>query len=142
MAFLRYQFSEWRIEMKQKKLLIFIAGLLLLSMALAACGSSSSSGFPLGKFVKSGSENYGLNFNEDGTFSVFDGNITLVKGTYSVNGDTFTEESNNGGCVSPMSFKYSFDGTNLTFNYAGNPADDTCDGRRADFDNQTYTLTK
>jgi len=127
-------------EMKSK---FFLAGLLLLSIILAACGSSDSSRFPTGKFVKSGSGNYGLIFNEDGTFSVFSGGMTLLNGTYSVDGDIFTEESNTGGCVSPMKFKYTFDETNLTFNYIGNPEDDNaCDGRKADFNNQTYTLTQ
>jgi hypothetical protein len=41
-----------------------------------------------------------------------------------------------------MKFRYTFDGTNLSFNYVSNPKDDACDGRRGDFDNQTYTLSK
>ena len=122
---------------------VFLAGLLLLSVILVACSSSASSEFPNGKFVKSGSENYGLVFNEDGTFSVYSGGTTLVTGTYSVDGEFFTETSNTGGCVSPMKFKYTFDGTKLTFSYVGNPEDDNgCGGRKADFNNQTYTLTK
>ena len=125
--------------MKNKKL--FVIGLLLLSLMLAACGSSSKSGFPTGKFVKSNNENHGFIFNEDKTFSVFDGSITIVNGTYSVDGDIFTDESNSQSCP-PMSFKYTFDGTNLTFNYVGNPADDPCDGRRTDLNNQTYILSK
>ena len=125
--------------MKNKKL--FVVGLLLLSLMLAACGSSSKSGFPTGKFVKSNNENHGFIFNEDKTFSVFDGSITIVNGTYSVDGDIFTDESNSQGCP-PLSFKYTFDGTNLTFNYVSNPADDPCGGRRSDFNNQIYILSK
>ena len=125
--------------MKNKKL--FVIGLLLLSLMLAACGSSSKSEFPTGKFVKSNNENHGFIFNEDKTFSVFDGSITIVNGTYSVDGDIFTDESNSQGCP-PLSFKYTFDGTNLTFNYVSNPADDPCGGRRSDFNNQTYILSK
>jgi hypothetical protein len=125
--------------MKNKKL--FVIGLLLLSLMLAACGSSSKSEFPTGKFIKSGATNYGLVFNEDGTFSVFDGQSMFVNGTYSVDGDIYTDESNNQNCP-PMSFKYTFDGTNLTFNYVGNPADDPCGGRRTDFNNVTYILSK
>ena len=125
--------------MKNKKL--FVVGLLLLSLMLAACGSSSKSEFPTGKFVKSNNENHGFIFNEDKTFSVFDGSITIVNGTYSVDGDIFTDESNSQGCP-PLSFKYTSDGTNLTFNYVSNPADDPCGGRRSDFNNQTYILSK
>ena len=125
--------------MKNKKL--FAIGLLLLSLMLAACGSSGKSGFPTGKFVKSNNENHGFIFNENKIFSVFDGSMTIVNGTYSVDGDIFTDESNSQSCP-PFSFKYTFDGTNLTFNYVGNPADDPCGGRRSDFNNQTYILSK
>jgi hypothetical protein len=125
--------------MKNKK--IFVIGLMLLSLLLVACGPTKEANFPTGKFLKSGTVNHGLVFNEDGTFSVFDGNITIVNGTYSVDGNIYTDESNNQSCP-PMSFKYTFDGTNLTFNYVGNPADDPCDGRRADFSDVTYIISK
>jgi len=101
----------------------------------------TNSNFPNGKFIKSGTTDYGLVFNEDGTFSVFGGESTFVKGTYSVDGDIYTDESNNQSCP-PMSFIYTFDGTNLTFNYVGNPADDPCDGRRTDFNDITYILAE
>jgi len=125
--------------MKNKKL--FVIGLLLLSLMLAACSSSNNSGFPTGKFVKSNNENRALSFNKDETFSVFDGSSMLVNGTYSVDGDTVTDVANSQGCP-PMKFKYTFDGKTLTLNYVGSPADDPCDGRRNDFDNQTYLLSK
>ena len=129
--------------MKYKKLPLFMIGLLLLSMMLAACGSATGSEFPTGKFIKSGSDTYGLAFNEDGTFSVFNGGTIFINGTYSVDGDVFTETSNSGGCVSPMKFNYTFDGTNLNFKYVGDPDDDfACGGRKTDFNNVTYTLTK
>jgi len=90
-----------------------------------------------------GEPNHALVFNADGTFAVMEGSGTLVRGTYSVDGDTYTELSNDAGCTDvPKSFKYTFNGTNLTFNYIDNPADDYCGGRRFDFDNVTYTLSK
>lgn len=130
--------------MKNNKMLVLV--LVLLSLLLAACGSTSSgeANFPTGKFIKVGNPNHWLNFNADGTFAVIEGQTTLVRGTYSVDGDTYTEESNDAGCTDvPKSFKYTFDGTNLTFNYIDNPEEDTCGGggRRADFDNVTYTLS-
>jgi hypothetical protein len=128
-----------------RKLLFSLAfGLLLAMLTLSACGGSKASNFPTGKFIKSGETDYGLMFNADGTFSVFvDGNVTVVKGTYTVKGDTFTETGNDGGCESLVDFKYIFDGSNLTFKYAGNPDDDVdCTGRHADFNNVTYTLSK
>ena len=130
--------------MKNKN--IFVIGLLLLSVTLAACGTTASTepaiNFPTGKFVKSNDQNHGVVFNNDGTFSVFDGSMTIANGTYGVEGDTYIETSNNQNCPVPMSFKYTFDGTNLIFNYVGNSADDPCGGRRADFNNVTYIISK
>ena len=129
--------------MTHKKFLWLFIGLTVLALSLAACGVSTSgeAGFPTGKFIKSGNTDYGLAFNKDGTFSVFSGPTTLVNGTYKVEGDVFTETSNDTDCATNVSFKYSFDGKNLTISYAGDPADDMlCDGRYADFNNVTYTL--
>jgi hypothetical protein len=144
--------------MKNKK--NFVIGLLLLSVSVAACSptvpttaptnaltatmppteapTEPAVNFPTGKFVKSNDPYHGVIFNNDGTFSVFDGSGTIANGTYRVEGDTYVETSNNEDCPSPMSFKFAFDVTNLTFNYVGNPADDPCQGRRFDFNNVTY----
>lgn len=127
--------------MKNNKLLLLVPVLVLLSLLLAACGSSEAK-FPTGRFIKSGEPNHALVFKEDGTFAVMEGSSTIVIGTYSIDGDIYTEESNNFGCLTPMSFKYTFDGSNLTFNYVGNPEDDPCGGRRGDFDNVTFSLSE
>ena len=148
--------------MKSKK--IFVIGLLLFSVILDACSTAApvtaptnaltatihpteapaepAINFPTGKFVKSSDQNHGVIFNNDGTFSVFDGSMTIANGTYRVEGDTYIETSNGENCPVPMSFKYMFDGTNLTFNYVGNPVDDLCSGRRADFNDVTYIISK
>ncbi len=129
--------------MKNNKSLLLMPILVLLSLLLAACGPNKEANFPTGKFVRSDNEDHGHIFNEDGTWSVFDGDFTIVNATYSVDGDVFTEESNDVGCPDvPKRFKYTFDGTNLTFNYIDDPADDPCLGRRADFDNVTYILAE
>jgi hypothetical protein len=104
--------------------------------------ANGHSAFPSGKFIQSGKTNYGLLFNQDGTFSVFEGSNTFVRGTYSVDGNIFTETSNDAGCKTNVDFTYTFDGTNLTFNYVGDPDDDMgCAGRHADFNDVTYVLT-
>lgn len=129
--------------MKSQKTLVLLTGLLLLSVLLAACGSAANTGFPTGKFIKEGSQQYGLQFNKDGSFQVFNGNMVFVNATYTADDSTFTETSNTSGCETNVSFNYTFDGTNLTFTYFGNPDDDTaCDGRHADFNNVTYTLSE
>ena len=120
----------------------FLAGLLLLSLILAACGSASTK-FPTGKFIKEGTNEYGLQFNEDGTFQVFNGDTVFVNGSYKVAGNVFTETGNDGGCEPNVNFNYTFDGSKLTFTYVGNPEDDAdCTGRYADFNNVTYILSK
>jgi hypothetical protein len=131
--------------MRNKQSLLLVLALTVLSLLLTACSSAKATSFPTGKFIKTGASSHGLIFNKDGTFSVFEGGATLVTGTYSVDGDTYIEESNNAGCTDvPRSFRYTFDGTSLTFSYVGDPAEDTCGGggRRADFDNVTYTLSE
>ncbi len=66
-----------------------------------------------------------------------------MEGTYVVDGNVYTETSNNGGCSDvPKDFTYTFDGEKLTFNYVDDPADDACAGRRVDFNNVTYTLSE
>ena len=125
--------------MKNNKL--FVAILISLSLLVAACGANKEPDFPTGRFIKSGSTTHALVFNEDGTLAVMEGSTTLVVGKYSVDADIFTFESDNFGCPA-VSMKYTFDGTNLTFNYAGSPEDDPCVPRRADFDNVTFTLAE
>lgn len=127
----------------KKSLLVLVIGLMLASLILSACGSAGKSNFPTGKFIKSGETDYGLKFNADNTFSVFQGETTYVTGTYKVDGNVFTETANDGGCDTNISFNYTFDGSKLTFSYVGDPEKDTsCTGRHADFNNVTYTLAK
>ena len=129
--------------MNKKNLLLVLAGLLLASLILSACGSGGKSNFPTGKFIKSGETDYGLKFNADGTFEVFQGETVYVTGTYKADDKVFTETSNDGGCDTNVSFNYTFDGSKLTLSYVGDPEKDaSCTGRYADFNNVTYTLSK
>ena len=100
--------------------------------------------FPTGKFIREDNPDAGMLINADGTWSAFNGIYTLARGTYEVKGDLFIETSNDsdGACPTPMNFKYVIDGNKLTFTYEGNPADDSCDGRRDGFDNVTYILSE
>jgi len=129
--------------MNRKYLSLLVMGLLLFTLAFSACSGSKSSSFPVGKFIKSGETDYGMEFNSDGSFQVFKGETVYVRSAYKVDGNTITEISNDANCETNVSFKYVFDGKNLTFNYIGNPDDDVnCDGRHTDFNNVTYTLSK
>jgi uncharacterized lipoprotein YehR (DUF1307 family) len=128
-----------------KKLILLVIGICL-SLLLAACGSASSaeSNFPTGKFVLPDThESEGVYFNEDGTFSAFYYGQDVAAGTYSVKGDLYIEESNDSNCgETPMSFRYTFDGTNLKFELTDESKNDTCENRRNSFDGVTYVLVK
>jgi len=126
--------------MKKDKLLLPLSVLVLLSLLLAACGSKKEANFPTGTFINSADPAYGHVFNEDGTFRAIWKGSTLATGTYRIDGDTFIMEADS-DCPE-WSFKYTWDGTNLTFNYIGDPADDPCGVHRGPaFDNVTYTLS-
>jgi hypothetical protein len=128
--------------MKTKSMCLLVFVLVLAALTLSACGGASK--FPSGKFVRVDNPDAGMIFNKDGTWSAYNGIYTLAKGTYSVKGDLFIEDSNNsnGACPTPMQFKYTIDGDKLTFNYVDDPAKDPCAGRRDGFDNVTYERSK
>ena len=134
--------------MKNNKSLVLVSVLALLSLLLAACGSKKEANmpFPTGKLINSEHPDRGLVFNADGTSSayanLFGSETTLVVGTYVVDGDSVTDTPDDPSCP-PVSLKYTFDGTYLTFNYIGDPADDPCGvHRRPAFDSVTYSLSK
>jgi hypothetical protein len=129
--------------MKKNRLLLSVQILVLLSLLLTACGAKPAEvNFPTGRFVRSDDPNRVFIFNEDGTWIVLGGKgatDTLVTATYRVDGNVLTETSNDGGCETNVDFNYTFDGTNLTFNYVGDPDEDRgCIGRWADLNNVTY----
>lgn len=128
-----------------KKIMLLVIGMCL-ALLLAACGSASAaeSNFPTGKFVLPDThESEGVYFNEDGTFSAFYYGQDVAAGTYSVKGNLYIEESNDSNCgVSPMSFRYTFDGTNLKFDLTDESKNDTCENRRNSFNGVTYVLVK
>jgi len=128
--------------MKKDKLFLPLSVLVLLSLLLAACGSTSSgeANFPTGTFINSADPAYGHVFNEDGTFRAIWKGSTLATGNYRVKGDTFIMEADDYLNCPEWSFKYTWDGSSLTFNYIGDRADDPCsDHRGPAFDNVTYT---
>lgn len=102
-------------------------------------GDPSAFNFPFGTFVKSTDANIQYVFRADGTWSVLDHGQVGASGTFSVDGDIYTETSNDGACEANISFNYTYDGKTLTFNYVGNPEDDKCVNRTWDFNNISYT---
>jgi hypothetical protein len=151
--------------MKNKHLFFLMMGFVLVLLTLTACGpaeptlapttipiatlqpteapTESAARFPTGKFVEPDNKEVGFEFNPDGTWRAFNSIYTIGRGTYSVKGDLYVEETNSENCgTSPMSFKYSFDGANLKFELTEKSMNDDCDGRKMSFDGKTYVLTK
>ena len=112
----------------------------ILAGILAACAPTpaTDANFPTGKFVSPESRFNGWEFNSDGTWRAFDLGETVATGTYSVKGDVYTELTNDQGCPAPMSYRYTYDGTNLKFELTEESKKDTCDPRRESYDNKTY----
>ncbi len=109
--------------------------------AMAQPTAAVVSTFPTGMFQLKDTPSRGLQFNKDGTYFVLADGNHVVEGTYSAKGDVYTEESNNAKYPVPMQFKYTFDGANLKFQPVADPAKDTCDGRKGDFnDSKTWVL--
>ena len=131
--------------MKNKKLILVVNLMTLLSLLLTACAvrASATSNFPTGRFMVPGNDFVGMHFNEDGTWDAIYYGEHDPTGTYSVKGDLFIEESNNYNCgESPMSYKYTFDGTNLKFELTEESRNDICEDRKAAYEGTTYVLTK
>ncbi len=129
--------------MNNKKFSLLLAGLMFVMVVLQACAGSSASNFPTGKFADPEDPLVGFEFHEDGTWNNFYYGANEVWGTYSVKGDLYIEETNNFNCgKSPMSFRYTFDGTNLQFELTEESKKDDCEGRRDAFDGTTWVLVK
>ena len=109
-----------------------------LGMELVSATPSPMSRFPTGRFIHENHKNWVFQFNPDGTWLYFYGNLEApeVEGTYSVDGNLYTETSaSDPACPFPASYTWSYDGQNLTFQLVG---EDKCDPRKSAYDSQTY----
>lgn len=122
--------------MKSKLWFVF-SGLVVLSLALAACGSSASEPFPTGTFVDTKDNLRGYIFGEDGTFKYFTlgtGTITAA-GTYTIEGNRWIDPGSN-DCAQGI-YEWSYDGATLLFKVVG---EDDCDARKASLDGHSFTV--
>jgi hypothetical protein len=102
-----------------------------------------ASNFPTGKFVHSEEELNYFTFNENGRWTFYFFGEREASGMFRVEGDTYIQLTGVLGvnCPVPMSFKYTFDGTHLTFQLTDQSKDDPCGSRKALYDNTTYVLS-
>ena len=133
----------------QKHPLPTIACGFVLLLLLSCTGlSSSSTEFPTGTFLHEKHQqvvqenqpyrNWAFQFNGDGTWAFFTGDreMPVVSGTYSVDGNLYTEVSSDfAACPFPATYMWSFDGQNLSFVLHG---EDDCAERRIAYDGVTY----
>jgi hypothetical protein len=94
-----------------------------------------TAGFPTGRFVNDDGSYKVMRFSPDGTY-VFNIAGFAVQGTYTVDGDLYTELTND---VQPLSaaatYRWSFDDGELTFELVG---EDTDPARRAMYTGPTH----
>ena len=103
---------------------------------------TSAPSFPTGFFVHESQISWAFQFNEDGTWVYFYGNLEVpeVEGTYSIDGSLYTETSvSDPTCPFPASYTWSYDGERLAFALSGR---DECVPRRNAYDGQTYILSE
>jgi hypothetical protein len=107
----------------------------------ASPATGTTSDFPSGKFLDPNDPHLYFMFSKSGRWGHYFEGTRLAGGRFSVAGDIDIQESNSGGCPVPMDFKYTFDGTNLTFQLTPQSQLDTCGDRRDLYDNKTYILS-
>jgi hypothetical protein len=118
---------------------IVMLAVLVLALALSGCAAMTAAApaappaFPIGKLTLQSDKTRTLQFNKDGTFAALASDMRLVGGTYTVQGDTYTEISDDQGCPSPRHYKFTITGTSLVFHPVEDPKTDPCDGRTSDF---------
>lgn len=126
-----------------------LALLFLVSCTTCSAGSTE---FPIGTFIHENHQqfvqenqphrNWAFQFNEDGTWAFFHGDIEVpaVSGTYTVDGNLYTEASSDyEECPFPATYAWNFDGEKLTFALQG---EDDCSHRRVSYDGQAYVKSE
>ena len=117
--------------------------LLITTLVFTACVSSNGVKstlmvkFPTGKFVHETVKTWIFQFNEDGTWLYyFDSTLPEVEGTYSIDGNLYTETSvNDPDCPFPATYKWTYDGLKLIFTLVG---EEKCGPRKGAYDGQAY----
>lgn len=96
--------------------------------------------FPTGRFI-SDDGTRGLEFDEDGKWRYFEGDLSVPSGSglYVTNGNLYTEMTHDypDDPDVPVTYEWTFDGKNLTFDLWG---EDVIDHRRDRYDGRTYQI--
>jgi hypothetical protein len=125
---------------KSFKLYFVFIGMLLATLIVSACSSSSSAEaeFPTGKFMSTVNKYQGYEFKQGNTWAYLSGAGIGAQGTYSVEGNQWVNYGD-AECPFPGTYEWTFDGTNLTFKLVG---EDACEARKAATDGKTFVITE
>ncbi len=117
-----------------------IAMLVAAMLVVAACSSGADTiKFPNGRFVHEQFDSQIFEFNEDGTWRYFDGNLEepSIQGKYDFYGKLYTKLTHDYAPSLKIYTRYTwtYDGQKLTFHLWG---EDVIDHRKGIYDGQTY----
>ena len=133
--------------MNQSKIFDGISGLIatiamfgIITLVVAACTSDGeTSRFPTGRFVHEHFTNKIFEFDEDGLYRYFEGNLAVpaVQGKYGINGNLYTEMTHDyePSAKIPVTYTWTYNDQKLTFQLWG---EDVHAHRKGCYDNQTY----
>ena len=95
--------------------------------------------FPTGRFVHENRYLWAFEFDEDGTWRGYEGDVSTpcISGKYGVTGNLYTEMTHDypGSPEIPATYFWTFDGRKLTFELWG---EDVNSHRKSVYDGQTY----
>jgi hypothetical protein len=135
----RLIFQLWGKDLRPHRKSVYDGQTYLLSGETEVSSSVEGVEFPTGRFVLDGTRFYAIEFDEDGTWRDYetDTNWSSGSGKYATNGDLYTEmtHSYRDSPQVPVTYYWTFDGENLTFELWG---EDVNSYREALFDGRTY----
>jgi hypothetical protein len=109
-------------------------------VTVTPAGPTGSIEFPTGRFVHENPNVWAFEFDEDGTWRGFEGDVDkpIISGKYATNGNLYTEMTHDypGSPKIPATYTWTYDGQKLTFHLWG---EDVNGHRKSVYDGQTYT---
>lgn len=99
--------------------------------------NTEANDFPTGVFVHETRPIWTLQFNDDGSYVFRVNDVVDATGTYTINGDQYTEATDYLPCrqARAATYRYSYDHGRLVFYLVG---EDNCAERRASLDGVTW----
>ena len=126
----------------------FVAAIVLTGLVLGCASSPGekstsmirrTSEFPTGRFVHENPNIWAFEFDEDGTWRGYQGDVATpgISGKYGITGNLYTEMTHDypGSPMIPATYFWTYNGKKLTFELWG---EDVNSHRKSVYDGQTY----